>query len=124
MSRLVSELAGAELDYWVARSQGWEFGPPHKVYGWDVWRFHGAITGIIPAQAYKPHEDWSQGGPLIEKHRICLTPASTPKYRGQWAASARMDSSDVTYAPTPLIAAMRVLVASVYGAEVPDEVAP
>jgi len=137
MSRRVADLSGAELALLVARSQGWTFGAPHKVLECDVWRdSSGEIVGVIPAQAYAPHEDWAQGGPLIEKHGIIIAPieggwcAFMPKGRAYKRGAIGIGYIDIDledadgFGDTPLIGAMRALVASVYGNEVPDEVAP
>jgi hypothetical protein len=105
----VAELEGAELDYWVVRALGLtnlEFGVfCHK------------------DEAFFPTEEWSQGGPIIEREKICLI----PKPNGKWQAhKVYYDDNDIVcdhnfYATEPLIAAMRCFVASVYGDEVSDE---
>lgn len=118
-----SELSGAELALWVAKAEG------HIISGNCSSRWvndqHGNLLGYLGSDyvppLFAPHKDWSQGGPLIEKHKISIVPASSLRYCGQWEASIRVDSSDAVYAPTPLIAAMRSLVAFFYGNEVPDE---
>lgn len=122
----VSELAGAQLDYWVARAEGWTFGPPHKVHGWDVWRdSSGDITGTIPAQAFTPSTDWSQGGPIIERERMTFATTGT----GPRGENGFEPVVAITYTglramegPTHLVAAMRAYVARKFGDEVLDEV--
>lgn len=111
-----AELTGALLDYWVARAEGWTFGPQHKTLECDVWRdADGCIVGTIPASAFKPSTDWAQGGPIIERERMNVTES-----RGVW--SAYDGARGLAYGPTPLVAAMRAYVASKFGGEVPDEV--
>lgn len=64
------------------------------------------------SQEFSPSTDWSQGGPLIEKHQVCTG----------WAGDKPLAftrntkySEGVTVAPTLLIAACRAIVASVLG---------
>lgn len=58
---------------------------------------------------YIPSRAWHQGGPLVEEHRISLT----ERGNGQWAADVW--AGWVMEADTPLVAAMRVLVARKLG---------
>jgi hypothetical protein len=122
----VSELTGALLDYWVARANGWTFGPPHKVHEWDVWRDgSGEIVGTIPAQSYTPSTDWAQGGPIIEREQGAFqTYHGLLGYPADRIVSASMGRELMRYqmdGPTHLVAAMRAYVASKFGAEVADE---
>jgi hypothetical protein len=92
-----SELSGVQLDWAVFEAE----------YGTQTYEF---------TDAYKPSEDWAQGGSIIERERIRLDP------RGVWVAGH--DSSNDEYlGATPLIAAMRCYVASKLGEEVeiPEE---
>jgi len=116
----VQEVTGALLDYWVARAEGWTFGPPHRTHEWDVWRdSDGSIVGTIPAQAFQPSTDWAQAGPIIERERIALDPLTRQGTTGEWVAQI---TGPCQFADTPLGAAMRAYVASKFGDEVPDEV--
>ena len=68
---------------------------------------------------FEPSEEWSQGGPLIQEERIELG-----AYHDQWRAVFHGEEESIYQdGPTPLIAAMRCLVASRLGDEVdvPDE---
>jgi hypothetical protein len=70
---------------------------------------------------FQPSTNWSQGGPIIEREAIELTP---DEYAGTWAAY--MTNEGEPYegtGTTPLIAAMRAYVASKLGDEVdvPEE---
>ena len=119
----VSELAGAQLDYWVARAQGWSFGPPHKTLECDVWRDNkGEITGTIPAQAYEPSTNWGQGGPIMERERIFVEPSN---FEREGKVFAYVDIGDEMppgeYGDTYLVAGMRCYVGSKFGDTVPDE---
>lgn len=64
-----------------------------------------------------PSEDWSQGGPIIERERVDLFHYHATN---QWGAQIIQFEQ---FGPTPLIAAMRCFVASKLGDEVdvPEE---
>jgi hypothetical protein len=69
-----------------------------------------------------PSTDWAQGGPIIEREKLCITAS----VEGDWTAfcvSDEMDMQWICRGPTPLVAAMRCYVASKLGdeVEVPDE---
>lgn len=115
----VDELTGEHLDYWVARANGWTFGPPHKIHEWDVWRDStGEIVGTIPAQGYEPSKNWAQGGPIIDRERIATSPCESEKNEPiGWVAF--LDGVE-QYGTTALEAAMRAYVASKFGDEVQE----
>jgi hypothetical protein len=120
---LVAELTGSQLDRWVARANGWTFGPPHKLHEFDVWRDSaGKITGTIPAQAYEPSKNWDQGGPIIESEMIELSHDRDWREDGQFGRVWQGNHAGYGYmdGDTPLIAAMRAYVASKFGAEVQE----
>ena len=60
-------------------------------------------------------EQWSQGGPIIEREMIGIGHAWN---RTVWLASEHNIEADLIEGPTPLIAAMRCFVASRLGDEV------
>lgn len=116
----VSELAGVALAYWVGRADGADIGPE-----WNQGPDYVMIGGHSgrPMQRYAPHEDWAQGGPLIQKHAIAF--AGEPggsQGNGQWLAYFS-DGPDAWEGrgDTHLVAAMRAIVAIAYGDSVPDE---
>lgn len=105
--RRVSELEGAELDYWTAEAIGLERipGEPAQFRYWSD--KDGDHSGT-----WSPSTDWSQGGPLCEKYVTHLQLWAN----GTWIAHyASGDCGDEQPGPTPLIAICRALVASVYG---------
>lgn len=130
----VADLTGAELAFWVARALGCTithasgFGGSTQVIELGP-KLLGYIDGDFSPQ-FAPHEDWAQGGPIIERERIDIdqNPARTLPVR----CHAIMDNADHTalnrrvdaWGPTPLIAAMRALVASKFGETVTDQEAP
>jgi hypothetical protein len=100
------------------------------------------------ADCYKPSSNWAHGGPIIERERIMiLSYVNNDEYAWDesgnnailtvpprwWASLAgqgdyngldgwvevRPNDDDTGVGPTPLIAAMRAYVSSVYGDEVP-----
>lgn len=116
-----SELTGAALDYWVAMAEG----KAAKIE--DDECLYYAVEGdeFIGWPPFVPSTDWNQGGPIIERDGICVF--SYTDCWGAICAPGREDWIDVhrgdedARGPTPLIAAMRAYIASVYGEEVPDE---
>ena len=116
-----NELIGPALDWAVAKCEGYtglhkiagrmphepQLGiwPPRKEYGvMDLWELSYST-------------DWSQGGPIIERERIGVNPASLPC--SDWVADTQIVRERThQHGPTPLIAAMRCYVASKLGAEV------
>lgn len=114
----VSELTGSELDYWVAKAQGYErvrLNLKGKYGNRTVYVDHVDVVGVGP---FKPSSSWAQGGPIIERERITIF----EKGEG-WAASIVISPStrlcDVR-GDTHLEAAMRCYVASVYGEHVSE----
>jgi len=135
----VSDLAGAELALWVARALGWKlfYVKPGGIIWYILFEQDGGGEGPIgtvesgaaPFDDFQPSTNWVQGGPLIEKHHI----ETAPTYDDDgvcvtgWVAMmfnniANPHPPIIQEGPTPLIAAMRALVASVYGDSVPDGV--
>lgn len=107
----VSEATGRVLDWVAAKCEGLL----------DPW-------GMCAPVGFRPSDDWSQGGPIIERERMAVTctPVDWCAYRH---SGVRRHAGFETYAwthkhvgPTPLIAAMRCYVASKLGeeVEVPD----
>lgn len=108
-----SELAGVALDWAVAVAEG---DTPKPEHGWtsaEVFR------ACYVAGARQFSDDWKQGGPILERHRLILRPS----FGGGWECAA--SPSVWRTGPTPLIAAMRCYVAAKLGdgVDVPDELA-
>ena len=104
-----SELTGAALDWAVAKCEG-------VINGDDL------DIGFILERGYTPSTDWAQGGAIIERESIQITP---DEYTGTW--SAYMTNEGEPYegtGTTPLIASMRCYVAAKLGddIEIPKEV--
>lgn len=116
-----SELTGATLDYWVAKAED-EYSPFMQ---------DGACWIALDdehTKPFSPSTDWAQGGPLIQQHGICVLEDGE-----FWIASNDAEALSKVYiyaeeaahsGPTPLVAAMRAIVAIFYGDTVPDEAAP
>ena len=117
------ELTGAALDWAVAKCD-------------RDWSDDDALMWVkLDKWPYSPSADWEQGGPMIERERIAVTPKrdfgkteSGIEYDNPdgWLASkpkSYWQTVQSYHGPTPLIAAMRCFVASRLGNEidVPDE---
>jgi hypothetical protein len=95
-----AELTGAALDWAVAKCVGYRL-------------------DLAPEGSYTPSTDWAQGGPIIEREKIVLSPDI---HHTRWSATLRGEAY-IYWAQTPLIAAMRCYVASKLGdeVEIPEE---
>ena len=133
-----AKLTGAALDWAVAKCVGLPLkldpmgfrkdSPESTQAGWWVWDGEGQnqIIGHRKTRrgeedGYSPSTDWAQGGPIIEREKICPCPSDHPVGE-RWNATDF--SGHVTaFGPTPLIAAMRCYVASKLGdnIDIPEE---
>ena len=107
----VSELSGVALDWAVAKCEGMELKKYDSHGPWYVGR---EIVGF----SITPSTNWSQGGPIIERGLIMISPDASHN----WRAQSYMDAIQF-YGDKPLVAAMRCYVASALGDEVniPEE---
>ncbi|WP_175921400.1 phage protein NinX family protein [Burkholderia latens] len=117
----VQDLVGAPLDFWVAMAQ--ELGAPRVgvgASGCTVVREAGGAP--VP---YAPSSSWADGGPLVEQ--LPFGAFERDGGHGAWRAvlhrAVPAAGERCTFnqsGPTLLIAAMRTLVASTFGDDVPD----
>lgn len=123
---LTAELTGATLDYWVARVRGAVEALGTASDGGSCW-FLPDYTWVDPRstqRTFAPSMYWSQGGPLIDLHDILVRRSAIP---AEFVAEIWKDGEGgasslwLGVGPTRLIAAMRALVASVYGDSVPEQ---
>ena len=129
----VSELEGAELDYWVSRANNFnaiictrqnrrEFSLGDPRIGQCYIRLGG------PESEYSPSTKWGEGGPIMEREKIHLFYCGKKKL---WFAadkdgfdiydyydSSYIDTSFCQSGSTVLIAAMRCFVVSKFGDEI------
>ena len=112
-----SELTGPALDWAVATCEGTDYFCDNPTT-WDA---------DLPWESpFNYSTDWSQGGPIIERESIRLTPDQGATYVDcvWFAGSVNEDGDEFNgEGPTPLVAGMRCVVASKLGeeVEVPDE---
>ncbi len=102
----IQDLTGAALDWAVAKAEISPMEMPPKDRVWSKY-----------CATYSPSTDWSQGGPLIEKYAVTLTPfaisfGGSPSY---WLVQPWDQHCLPVDGPTPLIAACRAIAASVLG---------
>lgn len=127
----VSDLEGAALDLAVA----WADGDKVSVEdGYVVVAEFSEQHGDFFNVCYSPSTNWSQGGPLIEANKIeLLFFGSLGECGCPWEAQLAYDIHYIVQRPgeavggaTPLIAAMRAIVASKLGevVNVPVELLP
>ncbi len=119
-----SELEGAALDWAVAKAVGQDL---LKIDLDHIWLLGYMADGDAPGDPshWCPHIDWSQGGPLIEKHDVWIAGPTNTDSDGKdnvaWVRGTEGRSSG----ETKIIAAMRAIVAAELGdeVEVSDELA-
>lgn len=119
MKMKTSELKGAALDWAVAKAQEMQ---THIGYSGNLY----AISGGLPTD-YKPSEKWSQGGPIIEREQLEISPQYWNVEGWHWVAYVlgvnNLDDNFEQRGPTPLVAAMRCFCCSKLGDEIdiPEE---
>lgn len=115
-----AELTGVALDYWVAKALGDRYDESHELRECNgYFLVQPAITQDDNGEIFVPSDLWAHGGPIIERDRIALDGRDRNGHPfGEWCA--RGPRLPLFFGPTPLIAAMRAKVASVYGEEIPD----
>lgn len=110
MKTKTSELIGQALAWAVTVANG------NEQLFWSNWE--GEEYPETDDGPYRPDLNWEQGGPIIEREVESIYKHEALEC---WAAKSR--EGDLRYGPTPLIAAMRCLVASKLGdeVEIPEE---
>jgi hypothetical protein len=108
----VSEATPLQLNWLVAKCEDitwWAAEDPRN----------GLFTDRERTAAYSPSNDWSQGGPIVERYGVQLY---VEEDHSRWTAT-RWGYAGCQYGPTPLVAAMRCYVASKLGdeVEIPEE---
>lgn len=128
-----SELIRVELDYWVARAEGYELDPHrggHRIRNKDREVLAWVGEGRPPFWGlYSPSTNWVQGGLIIDRERMTVGPLMEGgDWYGTWVCTVHgfedQNGWNQEFGETPLIAAMRAYVASKFGEEVPDEARP
>lgn len=109
-----NKLEGAALDWAVAKCENHQYRCPWLLeqQGYVAWQSYERGWGN-PTPDYSTN--WSQGGPIIEREKIVVTPIGRPiSPLNLWSASVEHAGVDSIWVdgPTPLIAAMRCYVTS------------
>jgi hypothetical protein len=105
----VNALEGVALDWTVAKACGIEI---YRHTGGMISEGEVVLMLADHSAVFAPSANWSHGGPLMEKHKLC-----TGWMGDEPIAFTRNHkySDGVEVAPTVLIAACRAIVASVLG---------
>ena len=111
-----AQLIGVALDWAVAKCEGFKYELyEHNRKKWE--------NGPYRPRHWQPSTDWSQGGPLLNQHKI----SRTINHSGLWIAYAGYTLNDeqrhMQCDRSELVAGLRCLVALNLGDEVdvPDE---
>lgn len=120
------DLIGAQLDWAVAKCEGWECEFSDEVSGPWLIPADGYLNDERPLSGFTPSTKWAQSGPIIEQEKISTCWEGTT-----WVATLFNKNCGETwyghhYGPTSLIAAMRCFVALKLGneVEVPEGLQP
>lgn len=119
-----SELTGMALNYAVAKAQGFNVYKDEMlnghIYGfWVSGYYPGDLNSWMQLEHFTPSTSWKKGGPIIEQENIFIMKND----RNEWVSIIHRGHPVGICGPTPLIAAMRCLVASRFGddVEIPKE---
>ena len=84
------------------------------------WAVHVALHGSCEGHAEHEYStDWSQGGPIIEREWLEITPwPNESDEELRWQCKQHDSIDCVAFGPTSLVAAMRCYVASKLGDEI------
>lgn len=109
----VASLTGPWLDYYTGRADGI---PASELAVQPVPRTTDSIcvrrniSGTTSMRRWAPSTDWSHFGPLMFKHKLCMTPLESTD---EW--SARPPNGQSRYADDPREAGCRALVRREFG---------
>lgn len=115
-------LSGKVLDWAVAKAQfsvhrDEMLGGVIK-HGWYVGTFRGQPNNWIPLELYNPSSDHYEGGIIIDREKIAVTPLTVIYgWRAHMVGDGSVDAV-VCCGPTRLIAAMRCYAISQLGSEI------
>lgn len=118
-----AELTGALLDYWVARAEGASINNQGRAIMPNATVEEHAlyVCPYTTQRTFSPCMYWAQGGPIIEREKLELTPLYDMGNRFvYWASQPRGLGHLHMEDEQPLVAAMRAYVASKFGDEVED----
>lgn len=113
-----SELAGAQLDYWVVRAlmEPFKGRPLNDQTKEDIVKAFG-LHADVP---FLPSTEWAHGGPIIEREGISPMRWEASNDDGTAWTARNLTATVHQSGPTALIAAMRAYVVSKFGDDVPD----
>jgi len=110
----VAQLIGPALDWAVAKAEG-------MIEDVCTWLYEATVEEVADSDGWRPSTKWGQGGPIMEKAQISVLcePSALYPDDARWKAAVPASDEPVYYyGPTPMIAAMRCVVASKLGDEV------
>jgi hypothetical protein len=126
----VSELTGAELDYWVARADEENIRRSYRHQDFFKGIERKSDGGVVIVEKYpdmdrevpfEPSTDWEDGGPIIEREKISVlvgwqaSMRVTLTFKDSFGNESRVGCSYFDNGSTPLEAAMRCFVKSKFG---------
>lgn len=111
-----SELSGVALDWAVAKAAGQKI---YEVNGFLRTDIDDEVVDLIIGDGgFSPSQDWSQGGPLIERYRVGFDYRTLDEGRVMATACGMKYDQLLVGCDSHLVAAMRAIVAAKLGDEV------
>ena len=115
----ISDMTNEQLDYWVAKAQGWDFVRKQRTeYGFVYQVWWNSPNSFIKAKDYHPSTNWQQAGELVEKFNVMIAPSWVTEKNG-WHGACSYEQEPVS-ADTPTKAICIAVIASVFGEEIND----
>ncbi|WP_250528826.1 phage protein NinX family protein [Caballeronia sp. ATUFL_F1_KS4A] len=114
----VSELSGAQLDYWVAKAEGMD-AEVKRACGMEWCQVDVQSVGLIH---YQPSDDWHIAAPIAERQRYVTYPRMRAGGKVEWLAESQLNPEfhGIMVDESPKVAICRLRVAEVFGLEVAD----
>lgn len=119
----VDALEGSALDYWVARVVGINGASVENGRCWVIAPQCDDEDEPPQIELFSPSTTWAQGGPIMEKlglGAVFEPDSASDTGDGFWEAYPQPVMDLTCWGATPLVAAMRAVVACKFGVEVPD----
>jgi hypothetical protein len=111
----VSQLSGAQLDYWTARAEGMQ-AEVKRACGMDWCQIDVEHIGYLQ---YQPSENWHLTAPIAERGRYVTYPRYREDGKLEWLAEAQLNPNyhGIMVDESPKVAICRLRVAEVFGEE-------
>ena len=115
MSKKITALTDEQINYWVAKAQGWDEIEQHGFSNEDVW-LHGSDY-VMNVSDYTPTTNSAQAWDLMIKYELLVGKMHNEERYGAKSLTTQ-NINDISFADTPQKAVCLAVIASVYGEEI------